>query len=246
MTMSHNKKILVLLFSLVAMLLAACTAPTTPLTQTAVSPASGASITVVGYGEVFGIPNQAQAQVGVEILAPTVTEASNQNQATMQQVMDALAAQGIAPEDIQTTNYSIWADQTYGDHGPEGISGYHVSNQVTITVRDINKIGDVLTAVTDAGANTINGVTFTVSDPAALEAHAREAAMNNARARAEELARLGGVSIGSIQFISEIVGQTPMPLAANFDRTVVESAAPSISPGQLSYAVQIQVTYTIQ
>ncbi len=118
---------------------------------------------------------------------------------------------------------------------------------MNVTIRDIDRVGDVLAAVTEAGANNIFGVYFSVSDPAALETEARAAAVADARERAASLAELGGVNLGDVQVISELIGQ-----AAPFPRTLggfdmAEAAmAPSISPGQLSYNVQIQVTFGIK
>lgn len=229
--------------------LAACTGTTTAVTaQPADNAPANGSITVIGRGEAFGTPDEAHAQVGVEIFADTAAEATAQNEATMQLIMEVLTAQGIAPEDIQTSNYSLWAEQFYGERGPEGIVGYRVNNQVSITIRDLSKIGEVLAATTDAGANAIHGVFFTVSDPAALEAEARASAMENARQRAESLAQLSGVALGNVQMISEVVGQPVMPFGGGggFDMAMeMAASAPTLSPGQLNYQVQIQVTYTI-
>lgn len=215
--------------------------------QQAAGPAAG-GITVVGQGTSYGQPDQATVIVGVDTFAPTVAEATSQNQATLDSVMAALEAAGIAAEDIQTTNYSLYAEQIYGDRGPEGIAGYRISNQVNVKIRDIALVGDVLAAVTEAGANAIYGVNFSVADPAALEAEARAAAMDDARKRAESLAELGGVALGDIQVISEVVGAPAMPMGMGGGGFAMEQAAsaPGISPGQLSYQVQVQVTYGIQ
>jgi len=162
--------------------------------------------------------------------------------------MAALTAAGIADEDIQTTNYSLYAEQIYGDKGPEGIAGYRISNQVNVKIRDISRVGDVLGAVTEAGANAIYGVNFSVADPAALEAEARAQAMEDAAKRAASLAELGNVTLGDVKVISEVVGQPVMPLGMGGGGFAMEQAAsaPGISPGQLSYQVQVQVTYNIQ
>ena len=103
-------------------------------------------------------------------------------------------------------------------------------------------------AVAGAGANAIYGINFTVADPAALEAEARAKAMDDARKRAESLAELGGVSLGDIVVISEVVGTPVMPLGMGGSGLAMEQAVsvPGISPGQLSYQVQVQVTYAIQ
>lgn len=205
-------------------------------------------VTVVGTGEAFGAPDQATVMVGVDTFAPTVNEATSQNQAALDQVLAALADLGIATEDIQTTNYSLFAEQKYGDNGPEGISGYRVTNQVNVKIRDINQVGDVLAAVTEAGANSIYGVSFSVSDPDALQAEARAAAMQDAEQRAQSLAELGNVTLGGIKVISEVVGTPVYPMGMGGGGFAMEQAAavPSVSPGQMSFQVQVQVTYEIQ
>jgi len=248
---------------ILAVLVVACSGTTTA-GSTAIAPESAAvapaaqgttpaipgSITVVGQGEAFGRPDQAQAQIGVEIFAATVDEATGQNQATFDRIMAALVAQGIAEEDIQTSNYSVWADQRYDETGvAQGIAGYRVNNQVNVTIRDISKVSDVLAAAIDAGANSIYGVYFSVSDPAALEAEARAAAMADAAQRAASLAELGNVELGNIVIISEVIGSPVQPLLRDMGggAALAESAAaPGISPGQLSFQVQVQVTYGLQ
>ena len=107
------------------------------------STVSAGGITVVGQGTAYGQPDQATVVVGVETFAATVAEATTQNQTTLDNVMAALTAAGIAAEDIQTTNYSLYAEQTYGENGPTGIAGYRVSNQVNVKIRDIALVGDV-------------------------------------------------------------------------------------------------------
>ena len=250
--MSKQKNLIAVLFiALMSVALAACNAAqagglAAPTTQTG-SVVSG-GITVVGQGTAYGQPDQANVVVGVESFAATVAEATSQNQTTLDNVMAALTAAGIAAEDIQTTNYSLYAEQIYGEKGPEGIAGYRVSNQVNVKIRDIALVGDVLAAVTEAGANAIYGVNFSVADPAALEAEARALAMQDAANRAASLAELGDVSLGAVTVISEVIGQPVMPLGLGGGGYAMEQAAsaPGISPGQLSYQVQVQVTYGIQ
>jgi uncharacterized protein YggE len=251
--MSTKKYLVAIVFVLIlGMALAACNG-VAPTTQAASSGQQATTtnvggITVVGQGTAYGQPDQATIIVGVDTFAPTVEEATTQNQTTLDNVMAALQAAGIASEDIQTTNYSLYAEQIYGDRGPEGIAGYRVSNQVNVKIRDISLVGDVLAAVTEAGANAIYGVNFSVADPAALEADARANAMDDARKRAESLAELGGVTLGDITIISEVVGTPVMPMGLGGGGFAMEQAAsaPGISPGQLSYQVQVQVTYGIQ
>ena len=208
------------------------------------------TITVTGQGEAVGAPDQAQINAGVQTVAATVAESSRANEAVVEKIMQALDKQGIKKKDIQTTNYSVWPEQR---HDPRGtgevsISGYNVSNVVNVTVNDIDKLGAVLAAVTDAGANSIHGVNFGVKDNAALEQRARAAAMADARERAESLAKLASVGLGEGLSISMMQGGGyPMPMMGGGRMAMAEAASvPGISPGQLSVSVQVNVTYTIQ
>lgn len=245
--MSNNKlktTIAILILLALTAVLVACN-PASAASSTGATNVGG--ITVVGQGEAFGTPDQAQVQVGVEIFAPTVAEATSQNEATIAKIMAALTALNIPATDIQTTNYSLWAEQIYGEKGPEGIAGYRVTNQVNVTIRDINQVSDVLASVIEAGANTIYGIQFSVADPAALEAEARATAVADARARAESLANLANVSLGDVVVISEIIGQPIAPMGYGGGMAMADmAAAPSVSPGELSYNVQVQVTFSIQ
>jgi len=251
--MSNKRNLIAVLFVLVmGLALAACSGAqlgqAATVSQQPGTVVNTGGITVVGQGTAYGQPDQATVVVGVDTFAPTVAEASAQNQATLDSVMAALTAAGIADEDVQTTNYSLFAEQIYGERGPEGIAGYRVSNQVNVKIRDIAQVGDVLAGVTEAGANAIYGVNFSVADPAALEAEARALAMEDAAKRAASLAELGNVSLGPVTVISEVVGTPVMPLGMGGGGMAMEQAAtvPGISPGQLSYQVQVQVTYGIQ
>ncbi|HEX5765342.1 MAG TPA: SIMPL domain-containing protein [Woeseiaceae bacterium] len=222
-----------------AMALAACTDQHNTFAETR-------SITVTGEGEASGAPDQASVSAGVQILAESVIEATHENESIIGKIMEALDEQGIPPEKIQTSNYSIWAEQNYQEPGQNRISGYHVSNVVTVKIDDVDKLGDVLGAVVNAGANSIHGIQFGVKDTKALEQQAREAAMADARARAESLARLAGVQLGEVLSISTSYGGGPPRPMMSRSYDMAEAAAPSISPGQQSLSVQIHATFAIR
>jgi len=227
------------LLTMIALVLGGCGT----VDKSDVKPAGG-EITVIGKGEAIGKPDQAQVQVGVDILADSVEVAASQNQAVINEIMSALTAQGVEPKDIQTTNFNVWVEQIYLEGQTPQVGGYHVSNQVNVTIRESDKVGEVLSAVIGAGANNIFGISFSVADPATLEAEARAKAMEDARARAEELAQLGQVELGDVKLISEVIAQTGPPFAAFEQAATVE--APSIVPGQLTFQIQLQVTYNIR
>jgi hypothetical protein len=213
--------------------------------------AESRSISVTGQGEASGPPDQAEVSAGVQILADTVIEATRENQSVVERIMAALEEQGIPAEKIQTSNYSIWAEQNYQNPGDprqqNRISGYRVSNVVSVSIDDIEKVGDVLAAVTNAGANTIHGIQFGVRDTAALEQKAREAAMADARARAQALAKLAGVQLGEVMSIStSLSGGPPRPMMARSLEMADTAAAPGISPGQQRLSVQVHATFVIR
>lgn len=207
------------------------------------------SVTVIGQGEAAGPPDRASINAGVQTLAPTVVESSEQNQAIIERIFAALKQEGIEAADIQTADYSVWPEQ---QHDPRGsgeitITGYRVNNTVRITVKDIDRLGKVLAAVTNAGANAIHGIGFSVKDTAALEGRARAAAMEDARIRAEALAGLAGVKLGKVLSISTSPGGSyPMPMMGGDREMAMSASVPGISSGQLSINVQVQVSYEIQ
>jgi uncharacterized protein YggE len=208
------------------------------------------SISVTGIGEAAGTPDKAQISAGVQTQASSVPDSSRMNQAIVERIMQALDKQGIDRKDVQTASYSIWPEQRYdqGGSGEMTIAGYNVSNVVNVTIKDINRVGEVLAAVTNAGANSIQGVNFGVKDTAALEQRARATAMADARARAEALAKLAGVELGEVQTISLTSGGGfPMPMFAGGRMEMASVAvAPGISEGQYSVSVQVNVTYAIR
>ncbi len=240
---------LLLTLAALALLLAGCgTNSSSPSQAEAAQPDQAMNIKVIGHGEALGEPDEARVTVGVEVFSPNVNEATAENEAVITAMMAALEESGIASDDIQTSNYSLWAEQKYGDNGPEGIAGYRVSNQVNVVIRDIDKVGEVLAAVTAAGANNIYGVQFSVADPDELEAEAREKALADAQMRAESLAQLSGLPLGDIVAIDETVGQYNGQYrdmgVSGFGGGAAEGPA-SISPGRLSFQSQVQVTYSI-
>lgn len=232
------------------MALAAILAVTLPACADAQNnPAFERTISVTGSGEASGAPDQAQISVGVQTVETTVVDASRANQAIVERIMAALEKHDIDDEDIQTSNYSIWPRQQHDPRqsGEVTITGYHVSNMVSVTVQDIDNVGEIVAAVTNAGANSVHGISFAVKDTDALEQQARKAAMEDARRRAQSLAELAGVQLGDILTISTSSGGGyPSPMMARQSMAIDAAPAPGISPGQLSYSVQIHATFAIR
>jgi hypothetical protein len=236
--------------ALVALVLSVYRGAAVPAAQAQAQPA-GRSITVVGQGKASGTPDVAHITVGVETTGASAQEAVDANRQNMTALLAKIKEMGIADKDIQTSNFSIYTEQQPVPMPAEGqVVGqaaplYHVSNQVNLTVRDIDKLGEVLDEAVSAGANSVYGVYFEVEDTSTLEASARENAIADAKARATSLAQLSGVSVGEVLMISEVVGG-PVPLMV--ERAVAFDAAGGtpIQPGEFEVSVSVQVTYAIQ
>jgi uncharacterized protein YggE len=212
-------------------------------------PAAGRTITVVGEGKVSAQPDTAQANIGVEIVNSDIKQATSEATDTMQAVLNALKEQGVAEKDIQTSYYNVWVERPYtGPDSPQPVAPlYHVNNNVSVTIRDLNKVTNILGAAIEAGANTINGVTFSLADPAKLRSEARQKAVDDALVTARELAALNGVEVGEVVSVSEVI--------SNGAYFVSEQAAAAqglgggggpISPGEVEIQSQLQVTYAIK
>jgi uncharacterized protein YggE len=205
------------------------------------------TITVTGVGTAAGAPDIAILELGVQTANSDVQAAFTEANSRLNAVRDALLAQGIAAEDLQTLGLSLYQETPYDPQSgmPSENVIYRVQNMLRVTVRDINTAGDIISLAVGAGANAINGLNFSLSDPAALQAQARERAVADARVRAQQLADLTGVSLGAITVVVEgDSGGSPRPFAAMDVAYGMGGAAP-IETGQLSVTVQVRVTYSI-
>jgi uncharacterized protein YggE len=242
--MSNRIKLLAVV-ALLATSLAACTGvQAAPRSE---SPTAPRAITVVGEGKVSLEPDLATINVGAETRANTVSEAKAEVDAQMAAIATALQKAGVDEKDIQTSHYSIYYEQEpmpviSEGPAPENRGAYRVSNMVRVTVRDVDKAGDVLDAVVQAGANQVSGVNFTVSDESTWQSEARAKAMADARSRAQELADLADVDLGQVLSVSEVIGSSSVPMVA-VERGL---GGGGIAPGELELSTQIQVTFAIQ
>ena len=231
----------------------------TPAAQSAQAPTGGATmprtITVVGRGTVSITPDVATAHIGVETSATNVKDAIDDASDTMAEVLEALTAAGVAERDVQTAGFNVWADRSPGPmpmlegnraEGGEQIT-YRVNNNVRVIVRDLTKVGAVIDAAVEAGANSINGVSFGIDKPEDLASEAREEAVADALAKAEELAGLNGVQVGEVVSVSEIVGQTPF-YGVEKGALMADGlgGAGPFTPGEQEVSLQLQVVYAIR
>ena len=210
--------------------------------QTSVGVPGMRQVSVVGHGEVKGRPDTATVQIGVENEAATAKEALAQNTAQAQAIQQKLKELGVDEKDLQTSNFGV--NPTYGADGRQ-VTGYHVSNSVTVTIRDLDQAGALLDQVVQAGANSIYGISFSVADPQKLMEQARQQAVADAKARATQLAGAGGAAVGDVLVISENVNApVPLPMAARAPE--MSQAAVPVQPGEQTFSVDVQVTYGLR
>ena len=202
-------------------------------------------ITVTGTGTVEATPDIATLSIGVTTQGETAAAALSANSAQLDAVMARLTAAGIEARDMQTSNLSLNPNWTGNDSasttGPT-IAGYVASNMLMIRVRQIDGLGAVLDAAVADGANTLNGLSFGLADPAPAMDEARKEAVADARARAELLATAAGVKLGRVISISEGSGPSyPMPM---FRADAAAMAVP-VAGGELGLSASVTIFYEI-
>lgn len=197
------------------------------------------TITVSGTGRVNAAPDQATINIGVQISAPTLQEATKQASDAMTKVLDAIKAQGVDAKDIQTSSYNVNPLTDYREGQTPKVTGYQVMNIVTVRVRNLDNVGKVLDAGMGAGANFLGGVFFGIGDATKHENEARTAAVKNATEIAQVLATAAGVKVGKVVAISEGTLNTPMPFPAGRVFAQDSASAGPVEGGQLEITTSV-------
>ena len=210
-------------------------------------------LSVVGEGVARAAPDMATVTMGVVSEAPHAREALSANTDSMQRILDALKAAGVAPRDLQTSGFTVEPIYSQPPRDFDGsqpfepqIVGYRVRNEVTVRVRDLAKTGEILDQTLTLGANSVSGPTFTVADPAPLEDKARRAAVEDAMRKATLYAGAARVTLGPIARIEENVteGPQPIPLAAMAREKASDAAVP-VEGGEIAFQAQVAITWRI-
>jgi uncharacterized protein YggE len=258
-TQNRNKLICVVLAGLLVIALTGCSElPVTteggpqPTVLTSALESNGEptlrTISINGVGMASAPPDMALIQIGAETIHTDAAQAISDNTERMTAVMSVLKAMKIEDKDIQTVSYSMWIEQVYDREGqPTGESRYHVVNQVRVRLRDLSKTGEVLQKALEAGANNTGGISFSVADPTALQGEARDRAIADARAKAQQLATGLGAQLGPIRQASEYGGVVaPSAPVEAFGGGFGGGGGPvPVSGGEFSVTVEIQVVFDI-
>jgi uncharacterized protein YggE len=202
-------------------------------------------VTVVGSGQVQGVPDTLTADVGIEFIAPDVTTAMNQTSERQQALIDALVDAGVDRKDISTTDVSL--QPQYGGAEPNAVRtivGYRAGNSISVKIRKLDSASRVLATIVGTGgdATRINSVRYSIEDDSQLVTDARARAFHDAKDRAQQYAELSGMHLGKIISISESSGATP-PTRAPMPRAM--AADVPLEPGQQTVSFTVTAIWEL-
>lgn len=211
----------------------------------AVALAEQAQITVIGQGRITVVPDMANVTLGVTSQGETASDALTQNSEIMNGVIVALKNAQIDRKDIQTNNLKlqpIWNNRQNNGEAPK-IEGYCASNNLSVRVQQLDKLGEVLDVVTETGANNFNGLRFDLKDRKSVTDQAHIGAIQDARAKATLYAKAAGVRLGDVIEISETLAQSA-PQNVRMAEAMSASAVP-ISEGTLDVTASVKVVFAL-
>jgi len=207
-------------------------------------------VAVTGEGEASVKPDMALVTLAVMREADTARAALDQTNEAMAAVIAAMKEAGIAERDLQTSGLSIQPHYVYpqnndGSQQPR-LVGYQVSNSLNVRVRDLGSIGEIVDRSVTLGVNQGGQIIFGNDDPSATRSEARRKAVEDAIAKARELAQAAGVSLGPIREISEqSSAQPPMPIGGRIMRMEAKADAVPVEAGENTYRVEVNVTFEL-
>lgn len=237
-----NKKLnLIIVGVMVLGLLAACS----PF-QVADGNQNIRSLNVSGTGRVTLVPDIATINIGVRTESEKVTDALDGNTAQANAISNVLQDLGVEEKDIQTSNFNVYPTERYDPMTGQVEGRYFVvENTVNVTVRNLSSLGEVLSAVVEAGANTIYGINFNVDDRNAAIAEARQLAIADAQAKAQTIAEAAGVQLGELININVYEGGGPIAYYDGLGGALAEASVP-IAAGTLTISMECNLTYEIK
>ena len=206
-------------------------------------------ISLIGHGEVLAVPDMAMITMGVVTSAETARAALDANTKAMTELMASLKAANIDEKDVATSNFSVNPRLDYGQNGgqPPKVTGYDVSNTVTVTVHKIEGLGALLDKAVSSGSNQINGISFSVSKPDEAMDEARKLAVKDATHKAQLYAGATSVGLGNIVSISENNGVMEPPMMFNRAKAMAAEAAPvPIAQGTQVISVDVNIAWEIK
>lgn len=203
------------------------------------------TLSLSAEGETEAQPDKATITLGVQVKAATAGEAMAEDTRRMTQVIAALKSAGLADKDIQTSNLSLNPDYDYAPNRAPKLSGYQASNEVRVTVNDLDRLGPVVDAVVNAGADQVNGISFGLKDPKVAEDRARKSAIQALAAKAELYASQTGYRLKRLVNLSEGGGYQPGPIRPVAFMKAAAAAPTPVEQGQLTVRIDISGVYEL-
>jgi hypothetical protein len=210
---------------------------------------------VVGSGTVYAKADIANIQVGFKSgIKKTAAEATTESTSKMNNIIAALKKLSIDDKDIKTSDYNLSPSYNWTNEKGQELIGYEVSQNLTLKIRDLNKIGDVIARTTEQGANQIGSVSFTIDDEFELRNQARELAISKAKEKATLIAQQSGMKLGDIKGVYESADTLPRAVTysnAKMDSSAMglggsELATPSVQAGQNEIRVEATLVYEVK
>lgn len=212
------------------------------------NPAPGANprqVTVLGSGQVRGVPDTLTADVGIEFTAADVTAAMNQTNDRQQAVINALVGAGVDHKDISTTEVTLQPQySTPAPNGTATITGYRATNAIQVKIHPPDAASRTLALIVSTGgdATRIRSVSYSIADDSQLVKDARARAFNDAKDRAEQYAQLSGLRLGKVLSISEATGNTP---TAGAPPAQPRASAVPLEPGEQTVSFSVTVVWEL-
>lgn len=208
--------------------------------------ADDAHLTVTGSATITLPADRAILSVGVRTNAPTATDAAVQNAEGITALLTALEEAGILPEDITTADYSIYPSYEYDGNGNSTLTGYQITNMLSVVVRNVDQLGAVLDASIAAGANETYGISFTSTRQAEAQDEALVAAIAEAQRKGTLMAEAAGMKLGAIEEIVENGGGYALYTNAKFDMVAEASGATTILADGVDVTASVTITFALR
>jgi uncharacterized protein YggE len=207
-------------------------------------PAEPRTIRVGGQGRASVAPDVAVLTLGIEAIGKRLSPARAEADTRMREILAAVKAAGVRPEDVQTVRYDVQVERSWKDGQPGPVTGYRVSNLARVKVRDLARVGEVVDRAAAAGANAVQGLAFEREDAAAEEGRALAAATRAARAKAEALARAAGVALGKLLSVAESVQASP-PIPMRMESLARAAGAP-VEAGEIEVRAAVELVFAME
>lgn len=222
-----------------------------PINFSSTTQTKGEPFVVSGEGKVTVTPDIAKINLGIQDSGQILKQVQDNVNKKSQTLITTLKSLGISDKDIKTTNYSLYPQYDFGSQ-TQRITGYQVSINYEVTIKNLDKVNDVLVAVTSSGANMIGQVTFEVNDVTQKEKlqEARVMAVKEAKEKAQGLAGAAGINLGKIININEstnsprpIMFGVPVASGGMMEKSV---AQPNIQPGTTDIDVTVLISFEVR